>query len=246
MLRSCYRPFFRPSLISDISGWWDAKDIKTITQADGYLSQWNDKSGLGRNFTQITDVSQPEYETTGWDGKPSILFNGADGYMIADAVAADFTGDDKPCTVIMAVEMVSHTSSATHWCFGHSGNIANYYWAFEDATGNVDIYRRDQGTGSPVQATGSTVLSGRRIHSTVFPGTEVSTYIDSVVDINGAALDLNSVTLDRFTLGARRRNAGSSDYAHMRIAEMIIYKRALLATERQAVESYLITKWDVT
>ena len=93
-----------PPLISDISGWWDVSDYSSLSLSGSDVDQWSDKSGLARHLTATVP---PEYEAAGWNGNPSVLFNGTDEYMIADAVAADFSGDDLPMTIIMAMQAVT-------------------------------------------------------------------------------------------------------------------------------------------
>lgn len=56
--------------------WLDAADASTITLNGSTVSQWNDKSGNGRNATQATAANQPTYNPTGFSGKPSLVFDG--------------------------------------------------------------------------------------------------------------------------------------------------------------------------
>lgn len=59
--------------------WLDANDANTITLNGTTVSQWNDKSGNGRNATQATAASQPTYEAAGSSTlKPALSFDGAD------------------------------------------------------------------------------------------------------------------------------------------------------------------------
>jgi len=46
-----------PIPMSGLTGWWDASDASTITGSPA--SQWNDKSGNARHFTQATSGSRP-------------------------------------------------------------------------------------------------------------------------------------------------------------------------------------------
>jgi hypothetical protein len=70
--------------------WLDAADAATITTVSGAVSQWNDKSGNGRNATQATATSRPAYTTAGLNGLNVITFDGSDDFM--DVVTTLFRG----------------------------------------------------------------------------------------------------------------------------------------------------------
>lgn len=66
-------PVWTPAEISTAL-WLDAADASTITTVGGAVSQWSDKSGNSRNFTQSTANLQPIYSSTGLNGLPAISF----------------------------------------------------------------------------------------------------------------------------------------------------------------------------
>jgi hypothetical protein len=53
--------------------WFDASDSTTISYSGSNISQWNDKSGNGRNATPYS--SNCTYNSTGYNGKPAISFS---------------------------------------------------------------------------------------------------------------------------------------------------------------------------
>jgi hypothetical protein len=57
--------------------WLDAADSSTITTVSGGVSQWNDKSGNGRDATQATADSRPTLISNGLNSNPVLSFNGA-------------------------------------------------------------------------------------------------------------------------------------------------------------------------
>jgi hypothetical protein len=57
--------------------WLDAADASTITTVSGAVSQWNDKSGNGRNATQSTEARRPTYTNAGLNGKNVVSFDGS-------------------------------------------------------------------------------------------------------------------------------------------------------------------------
>ncbi len=54
--------------------WLDAADASTITLNSTTVSQWNDKSGNSRNFSQATAGNQPVYLTNALNGKNVVNF----------------------------------------------------------------------------------------------------------------------------------------------------------------------------
>lgn len=61
-----------PAQLSGLALWLDADDASTITLNGSTVSQWNDKSGNGRNASQATAANQPTYLATGFNGKPTL------------------------------------------------------------------------------------------------------------------------------------------------------------------------------
>lgn len=62
------RPSWTPAQIPTAL-WLDANDTSTITLNGSTVSQWNDKSGNGRNAVQATAANQPTYSTAVLNGK---------------------------------------------------------------------------------------------------------------------------------------------------------------------------------
>ena len=72
--------------------WLDAADASTITESGGAVSQWDDKSGNGRDVSQATAAARPQYALAGLNGRNVVTFNGsnsietASGFVMADLV----------------------------------------------------------------------------------------------------------------------------------------------------------------
>lgn len=69
---------FNPTQISGCSLWLDAADSSTVIQSGGTVTQWNDKSGNGYNFT--TTSGAPTYSP-----KTGIYFNGVSPDILASS-----------------------------------------------------------------------------------------------------------------------------------------------------------------
>ena len=75
-------PTWNPTFI-ETALWLDAADASTITESGGAVSQWNDKSGNGRNATQSTPASRPTLTTSNLNNLDVITFDGSDDVIIA-------------------------------------------------------------------------------------------------------------------------------------------------------------------
>ena len=74
--------FWTPDgLGADLALWLDADDASTVTLNGSTVSQWDDKSGNGRNASQGSAALQPIYTTNGLNGKPVLSFDGSDDQL---------------------------------------------------------------------------------------------------------------------------------------------------------------------
>ena len=71
---------WNPSMISTAL-WLDAADTGTVTLASGAVSQWNDKSGNGRHFTQAAAANRPTLETSVQNGLQAVRFINGPGLL---------------------------------------------------------------------------------------------------------------------------------------------------------------------
>jgi hypothetical protein len=65
---------FSPNQLPGCCLWLRADQGLTLNNTN--VSQWNDLSGQGQNFTQATTSDQPLWTPTGFNGLPGVTFNG--------------------------------------------------------------------------------------------------------------------------------------------------------------------------
>jgi hypothetical protein len=63
--------------------WLDASDATSITLTSGAVSQWNDKSGNGRHFSQGTAAKRPNVTSAEINGLDVVTFDGTNDYLTA-------------------------------------------------------------------------------------------------------------------------------------------------------------------
>lgn len=213
---------FNPLVVSDLGGWFDASDTATITESGGAVSQWNDKSGNGRNLTQGTAARQPVTGTTTRNSRNVVVF--ADDYM----ASGTFT-QAQPITIFVVAQLTGGTG-ANYQIIGDNNisptvytNTANRWFAYAgvELDGTVDndlgwhqINNLYNGSSSVMRLDGRQIASGNT-------GT-------------------SGFTNARFSFGnTPALNRGSN----VSIAEVLFYFRLLTSSEQLLVESYLTSKW---
>ena len=127
---------FTPASISGLDFWLEADPTKlytdagtTLVSADGQaVQQANDKSGLGRNVSNITLANRPLYKTD--LAKPSLLFDGTDSLISANGLSlVDGSGQHW-----LAVSLLRSSSSPNFQepvvitdIGGSTGYVADFY-----------------------------------------------------------------------------------------------------------------------
>ena len=215
---------FNPKSIDGLDAWWDAADSATITTVSGAVSQWDDKSGNGRNATQTVANNRPTLTTLA--GKTALSFNGSNSALQAYSTAL---------------------SGATFFCVANcttSGNFPGGRALLASNTTNAPLIWIENGLFEFVvwgqNTTGPTATDGTtNVLSATNTGTVRNMWVNGAGNVSvtqnqsiAATLSIGVATNTQYFLGA--------------IGEIIIYDRVLSALERQSVERYLGRKFGVT
>jgi len=244
---------FTPKSIANLGLWLAADDASTITTVSGGVSEWRDKSGSGRVFAQTTANNRPTVATSVFGSLPAIRFDGSNDLLesTVDAGALVF-----PATLFMVVN--KPVSAADGGLFTHVKSGANSYdsgdaWALSTNTNAAAI--RVLGATSTTLfpgvgavgallgkflvslriATNSGVLKNR---TAGLSNTDSSFSFSSTPSNNGCALGVLSASSG---VGNFNVHFFAGD-----IAEVVIYSRAISASEESRVENYLAKKYGLT
>jgi hypothetical protein len=220
---------FLPSQIAGLELWYDAADLSTITASSGAVSQWNDKSGFGRNLTQGSGALQPTTGTQTINGRNALDFN-SDRLTSANTTVTHRT-------VFIVAD--SDGSPSTH------GAI----WRHEG--GNVTLFRHQGFTENALLFfTRGTAFNATSVTGLTDPHIIVARFTDAVNVIirrNGATLTTTSTALSQQAATTTVNVGGFSTEAFRgKIAEVITYSDALTDNNLGRVESYLGAKWGIT
>jgi hypothetical protein len=236
---STFTPF-SPADISNLYLWLDADDASTFTYSSGVvISQWNDKSGNGRNATQATVSRQPTRATS----PARVVFDGSN-----DVINTSATYDGNIFTTFVVCRF-SSTTQQTLIGFG-TGGTQIYFPFYDGASGPKTFYlQTDAGFGTfsdtvPASSieveirydgTGSTKADKMKFR---YEGS------DRTLSFTGSIVTTLARSGQSTSLGAF--NTSASLPLNGYISEIVTYNKVLSGTELTQVRNYLGAKWGVT
>lgn len=228
------------------AGTWQDTGLSTPASADSDpVGGWADLTGSAHSATQGTAGSRPLLRTGIFGSRPGILFDGVDDHLIADTVAALVTGSDVPFTFFAVVKPLTAASQRGIASAGASGSTQQTHWCYADgATWVWRQLRRADGDGG-----GGTVLAPVVQPATTdaqaviwsFSGTSAANYAGQA-QLGAREIDVGTLTLNRWTLGAIRRVTVAS-YFHGYLGECGLFTRYLYPREAERLAAYLQREW---
>ena len=210
--------------------WLDAADAGTITLNSGNVSQWNDKSGNGRNVSQAAAASQPAYNTAAFNSKPALVFDGVnDGIRRTGQVF-----DPSNSNLFLAIEYRNAVKTLQSVVASDVSGSAPYLYLQADA-GAL------KGYGGNYVSAGTYSLNQREITQISRLATgNIELYRSGTLAGSGAA-GIATIN-DGFTFGVLG-NGTFGTFAAMAIAEAVVVSGVLTTADRQQIEGYLAWKW---
>lgn len=229
-----FAPLWTPDDI-ETALWLDAADEDTITESGGAVSQWDDKSGKTRHFTQGTGSNQPTTGSRTQGGLNVIDFNGSSDFMDSNSGFVD-------------QEAAWHAFFVSQ--FDISGGTNKVFLQTQDATG----------TGRSIFYIGlspedfTTFISGSRSNYFAYTASVMNT---SFKWSSGGSSNDHESWLDGTSQGTFSVNNGANTNAVLRlgavktvanyfdgfIAEFILLGSVASDATRQKIEGYLAWKW---
>ncbi|MFM6669887.1 MAG: hypothetical protein ACKPJO_07110 [Dolichospermum sp.] len=224
-----------PSQISTAL-WLDADDANTITLNGSTVSQWNDKSGNGRNATQATASNQPTYTTNGLNGKPVLTFDGINDFLVSS------TGTYGPNISMFAVARQDGGSSYQR--IVNIGSSVDYFGFFGSFNGSFATFFGNGASWNDTNANSPSIaVTSTRVLGVVNPtsGTDATPYVDGIAQNTKVGTMGISNGVD---IGAIQ--SPNTHFWFGIVAEIIVINSAVTTTVRQLIEGYLAWKWELT
>lgn len=215
--------------------WLDATDASTITKdVSERVSQWDDKSSEGNDVTQGTTIEQPAFTASAIGGKPALRFAGND-FLVSAAYNSGTIS--QPNTAFVVINTVS-ASSNDKLFDGIDGSNRHVIQVI--GSGDPDDMHLFAGivisTGG-----GATPLDTDLVISGIFNGASSELFVNGTSEASGNA---GSQSMAGIVVGSAFSQTGVDSYDGY-IGELLMYDKLLSTSERQAVESYLTTKWNI-
>lgn len=223
--------------VSGYSLWLDGADDTVFSYSSGtVVSQWNDKSGNGYNFTQSTVANQPNRNAT-QNGKATLLFKAAWMYNTS------LNWSNSAHTVFIVVKYDTAALNYTTLIgsnnltgYGVAVNVTDQYAIFHNGTAPYEYNLVVTGSNADVAIWKSAGVSS---------GSVTTSFRRNTTDASGTQSISGLSTGTGAVVGAAATTGGDStpngDFVF--ISEILIYPSQLSNTDRDSVQSYLKTKW---
>lgn len=228
--------------------WFDAADASTITLNGATVSQWNDKSGNGRNATQATAASQPTYSPTGLNNKAVLSFDGDD--FLANTAPGALLRNTPGATIMAVCNFTNNSAGRAPISISTPTAGTNRAGLFLRGTGYTGYglaARRADGepsssfVGSSTFFAATNVLLGAVID---YANTDAFSYVNGDLNASNTAF-ITAGNTSNTDSGAVYIGRSSTTLNSMlgTIAEIIVVSSAVTTSERQLMEGYLAWKW---
>ena len=235
--------FTAPMTISGLRLWLDANAASTITQSGGAVSQWNDKSRNGFNFTQATGSMQPLTSADSMNGKNVIKFDGTDDSLSCNTAGLMTLGQSANTLIVVykfnAIPTGTGMRLVTGTPDGGSTRFGVLWYGTSSAVGGLN---NTSFTFVSSGISGANTSPSKLIHSYDGATTLSETYNNNTAGTGAGAA---TALLTNMLLGCVASGAGGAESLNGSIAEIIAYNKALSAGELTSINSYLSSKWGV-
>ena len=218
------------------NGYLDETALLTFAGAgDAFVVTWYDQSGNSNHATQATPANQPQIIDDGdfivLDGLRVINFNGTSHSLEADALAANFTGSDKPISIYSAAYM-STEKEANLIGFGNSATTAPYI-QFEPtyATINKGVIVKRNDTSTPKTVFLDIPISHSYLYSATLGASTASSLNgdDCITPAQDLDLNIGAITLNTCNIGCLRRTSRIA-FWNGGVNELIVFAADMVAS----------------
>jgi len=229
---------FSPRNISGLALWFDAADSNTITLSSGSLTQWNDKSGNGRNLTAVSGYANATVSSAFQNGLNVFNFSG-NGLYRTVANSAVYPQD---VYIIVALKSLTNQSDVlsmgptdadnfnslifsediqSRWKNGSSFGIRNLFSPINETSTGFLLIQWSIANINYLLRRNGTLLVQSSSFAYSLPGGSI------------------------FQVGFRHTDITSANFSGY-IGEIVVFNNQLGDAQRQQVEGYLAHKWGMS
>jgi hypothetical protein len=235
--RGTIRTSWSPTqLASALVSWWDASDASTITLNGSGVSSWANKVAGAPAAAQGTAANQPTYSATGRNGRPALTFDGTNDVLTFTPTGFP-SGSGQAVTVVAVGWINGSTASITMFSYGAASN--DQAMQVSQLTTGTVVRAGTFGRDSTTAAVWSNL--DRIVVASVPSGAGATTVrIDGASTVSSSTSGTANLSATNGRIGA---NVSGSSFWNGAVQEILVFNRALTATERQQLEGYLAWRW---
>ena len=232
--------------LANLHVWLDAnvgtEEASSDPTEDGdAVLTWLDQSGNGYNFSSSGSTQRPLWRETSLNGLSGVEFDGSNDRMIRTTNALTAA----PISMYSVISQASTTANGTIFCCVHSASTGEYIsmWARGAETGDpaAIITRTNPGTNDEVFTSTAVTAGDHQISAIETSSTQRDVWLDG----GGIGTSTTSVTpnsIDYMAIGSLHQATPTAFFDGI-LHELLVYDVAHDTTTRQAVETYLKTRW---
>jgi len=249
-------PWTPYELGADLALWLDAADTDTITLNGSNVSQWDDKSGNGRNASQATASFQPTYLATGFNGKPTLQTDGSDALELGvTSLGRNVSG--LTCALVgLHPAGLTFISNANELFISSGVNSASTRFAVtpNPSTSTINRYgiagRRLDTDGYSTVSSSTDSLANRgnpwiRVAQRAYSDGVANHWTDGTQDMTNEVVTGQTAgnTSDTDPLRTVLFNGVSALPNGSQLSEIVLTHSTMTNDDRQKLEGYLAWKW---
>lgn len=242
-------PVFDPS---DETFWWDFQDQSTLYQnstlttpvtAPGQIiAGVTDKTGNNHPLSFVTSTAIYDF----FDAVAAVSFNGTDGQLRSNTLAALMSGAALPPFAFAWAEYDPDSAGATQtrFSFGSSGSAPRFHCR-GNATGVLSLVTQPTlGSAQTHNFNSGAELQAQRWVMT-FDGTTLKTYRNGT-EVYSGAVTQGAFAFDRMAVGSQYRNS-ATDFGEFKLGEFFGRIGTIYSAEELAgVQAYLLERFPVS
>ena len=228
-----------PSSLSSNKLWLDAEFSSFVQGTSGQVEQWQDVLGRGA-ATQSTVANRPTRTLNLRNGKPGVVFDGANHFLSLGNLAALFPSA-ATVIIVAAIGEPNVRGDADYNLFSTLNNTA-VRWKAGGASGSLGAFTSTVQTGFPavMPANGTYVFTVRASQSL---GLSVRTNsLETATRSNVFITQATYAAGDTYVLGANAN--GSAGFLNGTIFSMALFDTVLTDKELRSVEEYFAWRFD--
>lgn len=231
--------------------WLDASDSSTITLSGSSVTQWNDKSGNGRNVSQGTGLNQPTLTTSVVSGLNEIDFDGTnDSLQLTNAsgLLQNVAGATMYCARFSDGVGISEQKVIVFVSNGTNQAQTRLSISQFNSKSMAGGRRLDVNSFQFISSASNVNTTGYQVQTTLadYANSDLFLFINDILENSSLSFQTDGNTSNTqplvFAVGGLDAASG---FFNGRIGEVLIYNYVHTANQRQMVWEYLALKWGI-